>query len=69
LVLEIVRQHNLFAVEWDEFDPLAHSFELLRRVALTVLTDFQNFEPEQRLIAGQLLGSRPGLDTRPGDVR
>jgi formylglycine-generating enzyme required for sulfatase activity len=39
---------------------------VLRRVAVAVLTDFQNFEPEQRLIAGQLLGSRPGLDPRRG---
>ena len=66
LALEIVRQHNLLAVERDEFDPLAHSFGLLRQVALAVLTDFQSFEPEQRLIAGQLLGARPGLDDRRG---
>lgn len=67
LALEkIVRQHNLFAVERDEFDPQAHNLGLLRRVALTALNDIERFEPEQRLIAGQLLGSRPGLDPRPG---
>jgi len=66
LALEIARQYNLFAVERDEFDPLAHSAGVLRRVAVAVLTDYENFEPEQRLIAGQLLGSRPGLDPRPG---
>ena len=62
LALSIAKRLKLLDDELEEFDRR----QLLCRVALTALTDIERFEPEQRLIAGQLLGSRPGLDPRPG---
>ncbi len=62
LALSIANRLKLLDDELEEFDRR----QLLCRVALTALSDIERFDPEQRLIAGQLLGARPGLDPRPG---
>jgi len=62
LALDIAKRLALLADELDDYNPR----QRLRQLALLALVDYERFEPEQRLIAGQLLGSRPGLDKRPG---
>ena len=80
LALAAAEQHGLFEPARDKFDPHVHSFGLLQDTARQVLTDApgqsrgdgqegqdgQHLTPEQRDLAGQLLGRRPEMDARPG---
>lgn len=64
LALAIARRHQLFAGGED----LLHDvlLTLLRRAARQILTDVTQFPPEDRNLAGELLGERPEHDDRPG---
>ncbi len=62
LAITIAKRLNLLSDELDTIDLR----KWLQESALLALIDIKRFAPEQRLIAGQLLGSRPDLDTRPG---
>lgn len=62
--LEIAKRHSLFAIDPDE--PPYGLPAPLRERALAVLTDAIHFTPEQRNLAGELLGRRPEHDTRRG---
>ncbi len=68
LMLEVAERHKLFSVRPGRRDPGAACFPTVREAAEQALTDHETFTPEQRFIAGKLLGSGPfpGHDTRKG---
>lgn len=68
VALTIARRHKLFDRDpFDRANRLIRSlYDELRAVAHRVLTDDLNFAPEERNIAGELLGRRPEHDTRKG---
>jgi formylglycine-generating enzyme required for sulfatase activity len=66
LALEIAAEHKLFARDPDELDLRRKDFAVLHQAALAALVDHTNFTSRQRLLAGNLLAVRAGLDTRPG---
>ena len=66
LALEIAAEHHLFAGDPDELEVRGRDFAVLHQVALAAVADYAAFTPRQRLLAGNLLAARPGLDTRPG---
>ena len=55
-----------FAGDPDELEVRGRDFAVLHQVALAAVADYAAFTPRQRLLAGNLLAARPGLDTRPG---
>lgn len=65
IALGIARHHDLFDLRNTD-RRYRRDLEPLRQVALQVLTDVDNFTPEERNIAGELLGRRPEHDTRKG---
>ncbi|MBE2240444.1 MAG: SUMF1/EgtB/PvdO family nonheme iron enzyme, partial [Caldilineaceae bacterium] len=66
LALQIAQSQRLFEQEIGRFDPRTASFSALVQTAQAILVDPAHFVPEQRLLAGDLLAARPGLDQRPG---
>ena len=66
LALSIAREQKLFAVDADDLNIAHKDFETLRRSALKLLVDWEQVEPEERNVAGELLGLRPEHDTRRG---
>ncbi|MBE2236033.1 MAG: hypothetical protein IAE85_21255, partial [Anaerolinea sp.] len=66
LALEIAAEHRLFAGDPDDLEVRGRDFATLHQVALAAVADHAAFTPRQRLLAGNLLAARPGLDTRPG---
>ena len=75
LAVQIAEKRELFKLcippepEFDEedwFSVARKSRPMLREAAKLILPDHQRFTPEQRDLAGRLLGSLPGYDPRPG---
>ncbi|MBX3000635.1 MAG: SUMF1/EgtB/PvdO family nonheme iron enzyme [Caldilineaceae bacterium] len=66
LALEIAERHSLLAETPDEYDERHRLFTLLQRAAIKAMTDTASFAPEARAKVAQMLGRRPGLDTRRG---
>ncbi|MBK8797886.1 MAG: SUMF1/EgtB/PvdO family nonheme iron enzyme [Anaerolineales bacterium] len=66
LALEIAAEHKIFHGDSDELEIRRQDFAALQAAAVAAVADPGNFAPPQRLLAGNLLGARPGLDPRPG---
>jgi formylglycine-generating enzyme required for sulfatase activity len=66
LALEIAGEQRLFAADPDDQDVRRSDFKTLHATALGMLLDAEGFTPEQRNVAGELLGARPEHDSRPG---
>ena len=64
--LAIAREQGLFAADPDDLEIRGSDFKALHAAALRVLVDVEHFTPEQRNVAGELLGARPEHDSRPG---
>ncbi|MEZ4863973.1 MAG: SUMF1/EgtB/PvdO family nonheme iron enzyme [Caldilineaceae bacterium] len=65
IALRIAHRHDLFAMNKSD-RRYRRDLEPLRQVALQVLTDTNHFTPEERNVAGELLGRHPDHDTRKG---
>jgi formylglycine-generating enzyme required for sulfatase activity len=66
LALELAGEQGLFAADPGDLELRGSDFKVLHAAALRVLLDWERFTPEQRNVAGELLGARPEHDTRPG---
>jgi formylglycine-generating enzyme required for sulfatase activity len=66
LALDIAGEQGLFDGSFTRYDARQPTLVMAREVALRALVDWQTFTPEQRDLAGRLLGRRPEHDTRAG---
>ena len=66
LALDIAGEQELFDGAFTRYDTRQQTLAMACEVALQALVDWERFTPEQRDLAGRLLGQRPEHDTRPG---